>query len=169
MVRSVRLPFVGALAVVAGVAVLMLGGSAAAFSSSTSSGFEAPRLADSSQGNSTLEPGPSGAAFAWSMEWTILAVHDESALPGGDLGLDPTFVSLELLWGDGTNLTISDLHLSNMTYLHAYATPGAYNVTELFTYTVPTTEYIPGQNATATYVSAACAIINAGMPDAAFA
>jgi hypothetical protein len=108
---------------------------------------------------STLVPGPAGAAFAWSDEGVLLTLREESFLPAQSLGLDPTFQSLEILWGDGNFLLVEFAGALSFTFLHAYAHSGTYNVTDVLTYTMPTILVIPGQNATATCVSSAYALV----------
>jgi hypothetical protein len=119
-------------------------------------------------GNSTGAPGPDGASFAWSSAGFLVLVEDSSAVPNGNLGLSGTFDSFELLWGDGSSLVLGATYLPDGWYAHLYSAPGAYNITEEFTYTLPTIFFVPGQNATATYVSVAYAVVQVGVPGGPF-
>jgi hypothetical protein len=137
--------------------VIVLGTTSVATAGEAPGTVVAPHLIGDSSGSSNLTPGPAGAAFTWSADGILVLVHDASYLPPQDLGLPTMFVSYQLLWGDGNNLTETNGYAYNQTYSHVYMTPGTYNVTEVWTYLVGTFVNLPGHNGTVTDVSIAYA------------
>ena len=147
---------IGALAVA--VVSLLFSGLAAAAPTAAAPGSPPLLLAPgSTDGSSTQAPGLGGAGFNWSLDGSVLMLEDSSHLPADSFRPGATFVSLAILWGDGSSMLLSQVHFANLTYAHGYDGAGTYNVTEQFTYTEPSTENLPGQNGTVTCVSVAYA------------